>query len=217
MTELLETLAKIADALDEKGDTALANKLDEIIKTAAEMGKLLDLDAFRRRKHSPKPMEGSVISGTMREEDLIPAFLGELEKYDKTKADALRSDFDILMSSDEPDAGYLSDLMLEIGDELNQKYAPEGMYFGSNYTDPADIGWWQREDGDADDKVKTTLGPKGRDIRADEEAELVKTAFIRRRGNKWCVISKKNKSLGCYTTKAQALRRLRQVEYFKRH
>lgn len=32
---------------------------------------------------------------------------------------------------------------------------------------------------------------------------------------KWCVKSKKGKSLGCYDTKKKALERLRQVEHFK--
>ena len=34
---------------------------------------------------------------------------------------------------------------------------------------------------------------------------------------KWCVMSKDgSKNLGCYTTKKEAVKRLQQVEYFKR-
>lgn len=47
------------------------------------------------------------------------------------------------------------------------------------------------------------------------EEQMVKVSFIRRRGNKWCVISKKGKSLGCYDSRKKALKRLRAIEYFK--
>lgn len=47
---------------------------------------------------------------------------------------------------------------------------------------------------------------------------FVKTAVIKRLPNgKWQVRSQKGKSLGTYKTKAQAVKRLRQVEYFKHH
>ena len=48
-----------------------------------------------------------------------------------------------------------------------------------------------------------------------KDASLDKTAFIRKRKGKWCVVSKKNKSLGCYSTRAEAVKRLKAVEYFK--
>lgn len=39
--------------------------------------------------------------------------------------------------------------------------------------------------------------------------------IVKRKG-KWCVLSEKTgRSFGCYATKAEAQRRLRQVEYFK--
>jgi len=46
---------------------------------------------------------------------------------------------------------------------------------------------------------------------------LTRFAFVRKQDGKWCVISQKGKRLGCYPTKERAVRRLRQVEYFKRH
>ena len=39
---------------------------------------------------------------------------------------------------------------------------------------------------------------------------------IRKRGNKWCVLSSKGKNLGCSKSKHQAHVRLGQVEAFKR-
>ena len=38
---------------------------------------------------------------------------------------------------------------------------------------------------------------------------------IVKRGSKWKVLSQDGKSLGTYATKAEAEKRLRQVEYFK--
>lgn len=46
---------------------------------------------------------------------------------------------------------------------------------------------------------------------------LQKIARVVKKGSKWCVLSEKGKSLGCYPTKAKAVRRLRQVEWFKHH
>jgi len=41
--------------------------------------------------------------------------------------------------------------------------------------------------------------------------------MIRKRGNKYCVLSKDgDRNLGCYDSKKQASERLRQVEFFKR-
>src|ERR1700733_3148615 len=48
--------------------------------------------------------------------------------------------------------------------------------------------------------------------------KLIKVAFIKKLpGGKWQVLSHKGKSLGTYNTKDEAVTRLRQVEYFKKH
>jgi len=55
----------------------------------------------------------------------------------------------------------------------------------------------------------------------DENGFIVRSAFgiviakVVKRKNKWCVISQEGKSLGCYPTKEKAVRRLRQIEFFK--
>jgi hypothetical protein len=47
--------------------------------------------------------------------------------------------------------------------------------------------------------------------------EQLLTEHIRKKGNKYCLLSKKeNKNLGCYKTKSAAKERERQVQYFKR-
>lgn len=53
------------------------------------------------------------------------------------------------------------------------------------------------------------------DILAAQES--IKTAVVRKEGDKYCVRSEKNKdwSGGCYDTKEEATERLKQVEMFK--
>jgi transcription termination factor NusB len=69
-----------------------------------------------------------------------------------------------------------------------------------------------------------TIYPRKLEIISSEfEAEVrpesvVKTAFIKHMpSGKWRVLSQKGKSLGEYGTKEEAVKRLRQVEYFKHH
>jgi hypothetical protein len=40
-------------------------------------------------------------------------------------------------------------------------------------------------------------------------------AVIRKVGNQYCVFSKTGKRLGCFPSREQALKRLRQIEFFK--
>ena len=46
---------------------------------------------------------------------------------------------------------------------------------------------------------------------------LIKIAYIKKRDGKWIILSEKGKVLGKYNTKAEAVERLRQIEYFKNH
>lgn len=50
----------------------------------------------------------------------------------------------------------------------------------------------------------------------DEKGIEWTTGFIRKRGNKWCIFSHKGKNLGCYSNRDSAVKRLRQIEFFKR-
>lgn len=53
--------------------------------------------------------------------------------------------------------------------------------------------------------------------RASELELFQKTkAVIRKRGNQWCVFSKEGKNLGCFDTRKEAVKRLRQIEFFSR-
>lgn len=46
---------------------------------------------------------------------------------------------------------------------------------------------------------------------------LVRQAYIRRHKGKWVIIAKSGKVLGSYDSKQDAVKRLRQIEYFKHH
>jgi hypothetical protein len=104
---------------------------------------------------------GTVISGTLRNEDLLNAFIDELETLVKHEQKTLRLKtplgiaygdwtsiiarkrliFDARNSQDESIA---SEIVNELQDALNE-YAPDGMYFGTLEGDGADFGWWNIE------------------------------------------------------------------------
>jgi len=101
---------------------------------------------------------GTVSRATMRPEDLIPAFMGVLEKYWPEKAAKLTGYYggecswpysmsglhypDPIPDSLQETAGYLvSDLF----DALNE-IAPEGCYFSSAEGDGCDYGYWRTEE-----------------------------------------------------------------------
>ena len=99
---------------------------------------------------------GTVISGTMRPEDLMPALFEALVYFDEGRAEgwahywrdihfamcACEGDSDDMFASLDPEkVGYaLNDLF----DELD-KISPEGCYFGSHPGDGSDYGWWPIE------------------------------------------------------------------------
>ena len=40
-------------------------------------------------------------------------------------------------------------------------------------------------------------------------------AVIRKEGSQWCIFSKSGKKLSCHSSREKALKRLRQIEFFK--
>ena len=99
---------------------------------------------------------GSISSGTMRPEDLIPCFASELESLMKNREPSgamsadWRDSFAKLISEAEAiedfyeceDAG---DILAELFDAL-QAFAPPYAYFGAHPGDGADYGFWLGED-----------------------------------------------------------------------
>ena len=88
-----------------------------------------------------KAQLGTVISGTMRPEDLIPAFLN--------LADELGIFIGIDRMENPPEGYYESEQAFDDLDylfDLLDENAPEGCYFGAHPGDGADYGFWRCED-----------------------------------------------------------------------
>ena len=105
---------------------------------------------------------GTIIQGTLREEDLLEAFACELETLVIYKQKLLRlttplgiAHYDwsrvighkalIADARDERTSQLFgSDIVNELIDALNE-YAPDDMHFGTFEGDGADFGWWYIE------------------------------------------------------------------------
>ena len=107
---------------------------------------------------------GTLIHGTLRNEDLLPAFRNELhnlsdgqhplvELFDRTVETEPWLDWysvDIRLADIAPeDQEYASELVNDLMDALNE-YAPDGCYFGSIEGDGSDFGFWADEEDDED-------------------------------------------------------------------
>ncbi|MGA7239440.1 MAG: hypothetical protein WBY44_27410 [Bryobacteraceae bacterium] len=87
---------------------------------------------------------GSISSGTMRSEDLIPTFIYELKRQRPMRRQhkQLVRDVEQRMESDDYYSGDdASDDLESLFDALGE-YAPEHFYFGSHVGDGADYGFW---------------------------------------------------------------------------
>lgn len=109
-----------------------------------------------------KAIEGLVIEGTMRPQDLIPEFLAVLDDLDHERHDAILRDYPKALTTsymggswdewcDSEDAGYMLE---ELFDAL-EEYAPDGCYFGAIEGDGSCYGFWRIDDESLDETNKT--------------------------------------------------------------
>jgi len=93
----------------------------------------------------PKVRLGTVIHGTMREEDLIPAFLEELEAIDRDRAASFWEKIPAEALEDPENDWWGSEeaywMLEELFEALNE-YAPPYVYFGALEGDGSDYGFW---------------------------------------------------------------------------
>jgi len=122
------------------------------------------------------PMIGSVSTGTMRTEDLMPAFADELSTLEMSETGVnLLADVEKFLGSPEALPGWDSEeaqwLMQELFDELDN-HAPLHMRFGSHDGDGADFGFWPT---DFDDCHRITIdqGKNGDHTFVDTECNLL--------------------------------------------
>ena len=98
---------------------------------------------------------GSVSHGTMREEDLIPAFIDLLEELDSKKAEEFKLSWfsELLLEDREETLSQMTESLFE----LLEGFAPTGLYFGAHPGDGSDYGYWVCEDQSwADDLLKVS-------------------------------------------------------------
>jgi hypothetical protein len=100
---------------------------------------------------------GTIIHGTLREQDLVPAFLSELEYRDPVAAERIQTGREAIIEVlcadrawdlTELAQGYFWDRVAWLMDELYdalEAAAPEGCYFGAIEGDGSDFGFWPHE------------------------------------------------------------------------
>lgn len=101
------------------------------------------------KKHNDYPM-GSISSGTMRHEDLIPDFVWELEHLAKAhnRKDHLNMCKGIRQSMEKEGYYESEDADIDLNEDLFNalnEYAAPYFYFGSHPGDGADYGFWLGE------------------------------------------------------------------------
>lgn len=85
----------------------------------------------------PEEWAGTVIHGTLREEDLFPAFFDVYVQLPGATPGRAVYYLKEWATQDE----YRFDVLTELGDEISA-LAPEGLYFGANEGDGSDFGFW---------------------------------------------------------------------------
>jgi len=98
---------------------------------------------------------GSVSEGTLRNQDLLPAFLDALEEHDKATADKIESDVPETAWSDDNDPFWESEecgwIIEELFDQLNN-HCPPYVTFGAHPGNGSCFGFWPDIDGLAEDE-----------------------------------------------------------------
>lgn len=84
---------------------------------------------------------GSISSGTMRPEDLIPEYLYTLKQLDRKRYVAIADEYRAVIDEGEPDPEQ-ADYCLQALEDALQEFAPPFCYFGAHEGDGADYGFW---------------------------------------------------------------------------
>lgn len=132
----------------------------------------------RAERIANEPQEGSVSSGTLRTEDLLRAFAGELRRICSVPPPIVYEAEVWLEGADAYNEAYPSELIYEacgleiyfdLLDALSD-LAPKGLRFGSHEGDGADFGWWRvEEETEQHDNWKTVSDENVRHVWKDPE------------------------------------------------
>lgn len=90
---------------------------------------------------------GTVVHGTHRPEDLIPALMSELESRDPSGYRLfLETNQHVYLSlADDPNSNEIHEIVERLFDDLNW-CAPDGYFFGAHPGDGSDFGYWPIDD-----------------------------------------------------------------------
>lgn len=124
---------------------------------------------------------GSVSHATMREQDLLPAFMDVLEDHDEAAWYQIKTAFtvefdmtyDQFLDLPEDDDRWRSEALAYILNEdvynAMQEIAPDGYYFGAHPGDGSDYGFWPAESDDEDEDDDGLVDRKDRCPECDEQ------------------------------------------------
>jgi hypothetical protein len=89
---------------------------------------------------------GSISTGTLLPDDLIPTFADELRRLRGALPRAIQRDIRGLVGMDEHDKSSAESEILEALQYALDEYAPAYGYFGAHSGDGADFGFWLHDD-----------------------------------------------------------------------
>jgi hypothetical protein len=141
---------------------------------------------------------GSVSTGTLRPEDLIPTFISELRRQKPLARRHRRLVREINARMNAEDYFTLEDAdfdLEELTEALNE-YAPPGFYFGSHPGDGADFGYWLSESFAEDfdglrvsDTSEVPTGFTGEVLHINDHGNLTLYSYSRgRRREVWAIV-----------------------------
>ena len=146
---------------------------------------------------------GSVSTGTMRPEDLIPVFADALKDLKTSKEDRkLINDAESLDFHEDNEDGVLMDtaeyVLSELFDALDA-HAPAYGYFGAHPGDGADYGWWlgeewERNFEDVDglkvaDLTEVPKGYTGEVMQVNDHGNMTLYSYLQGRGREvWSLV-----------------------------
>lgn len=162
--------------MSENAKTQAQAQMDSII----EMVEALNVDYERLNElRDAREAQQSVISGTMRPADLIPAFIDELESLNETKAAKLRVRIPSAALWNAAHSFWNSEDAAELLEELFDAldyHAEVGLYFGAHPGDGAEFGFWMSED-DAQELAELEAAAGDCESRENAERRILEDAL----------------------------------------
>ncbi len=216
MNDLLESLATLADKLDEIGAIKMANSVDNLlaIVKGGLKGLVTDIDLGEAEENFPGIGRYYTELSDKPETflDLLFSFLRSTGDFPVPAAAAGPTTKKAVYSDDPRDPQGQTIFFIDRAISRLEGAEDNLLKISEITGDEIKAGEIRFEIASAKKKLEIwleQLAPR------QVEASLKKVAVVRKLNGKWCVLSKKGKKLGCYASKKAAQKRLRQIEFFK--